>query len=229
MVVEFLKPCVCSLCRGFFFSIFEISSPAKASKNIELSPVKDSPLRKNLRHDVPAPVSPTTLYNDVELKLDYDPYPLPGHMTLLESHFKDFDSALAFAYNRARCPVSFPNVRQVLKRMSGWDVSHTRVAQFKAVFPDAVELEKRGETAEHLHLRPVVLDGEVTPGDLATRCEIFHENLIEIVKVHHDVSALEIGTPRNQLGLWIRKMIKDDMNLLSYREISITLEWLDRY
>ena len=156
---------------------------------MERSPVKDSPLRKNLRHDVPAPVSPTTLYNDVELKLDYDPFPLPAHMTLLESHFKDFDAALAFAYNRARQPISFLNVRQVLKRMSGWDVNHTKVAQFKAVFPGALSFEKRDDSAEGLHVKPMVTEDEVTAGDLAKRCGAFRENLIEMAKVHHDVSV----------------------------------------
>ncbi|CAG0916829.1 unnamed protein product [Notodromas monacha] len=164
----------------------ELLIPASPVKTSSCSPFKFASVRKNLRHDIPNPVSPTRLYDDREMRTTYDPFPLPHHMLELEERFKDFDYVLSVAHGRSRKPVPLCYLRDMIKSMKNWPVTHLILARFRTVYPDAFVATKIGEGKDDVTVLPVY-DEDVSPSLLVKRVKVFRENLIEIAKLRHDV------------------------------------------
>uniref|UniRef100_A0A3P9K8N3 Chromatin licensing and DNA replication factor 1 n=1 Tax=Oryzias latipes TaxID=8090 RepID=A0A3P9K8N3_ORYLA len=146
---------------------------------------------------------------------------LPLHFRLLAEMFRSMDTVVAMLYNRCET-ATFAKVQQGVQDMTHRRFEQNHVAQIRTVFPEAYALKqekniptfssgiKKGEyqltvepiiVSDHSQARPVL-----SASLLLERRRVFHQNLISLVKQHHQefLSSLvpPVSVPEDRLTRW---------------------------
>ncbi|XP_059215435.1 DNA replication factor Cdt1 [Centropristis striata] len=153
---------------------------------------------------------------------------LPYHYKLLGEMFRSMDTLVGMLHNRCET-ATFPKIKQGVQDMMHKRFEESHVCQIKTVFPEAYTFrqEKNIPTfnssikkgSYQLTVEPVIPSdqSEARPLLLASRLlerrQVFHHNLVSIVKQHHQVflSSLvpPVSVPDDKLTRWHPKFNVD--------------------
>ncbi|XP_035519484.1 DNA replication factor Cdt1 [Morone saxatilis] len=146
---------------------------------------------------------------------------LPYQYKVLAEMFRSMDTVVAMLYNRCET-TTFAKLKQGVQDMMHKRFEESHVGQIKAVFPEAYTFrqEKNIPTfnssikkgSYQLTVEPVILSDQnearpvLSASRLLERRQIFHLNLVSIVKQHHKVFlsllASPVSVPEDKLTRW---------------------------
>uniref|UniRef100_A0A3Q2DSY1 Chromatin licensing and DNA replication factor 1 n=1 Tax=Cyprinodon variegatus TaxID=28743 RepID=A0A3Q2DSY1_CYPVA len=144
---------------------------------------------------------------------------LPYHYKILAEMFRNMDTVVAMLYNRSET-ATFTKIKQGVQDMMHKRFEESHVGQIKTVFPEAYEFKQEknvptfnsniSKGSYQLTVEPLLHQNEARPALSAARLlerrQIFHQNLVSIVKQHHKVflSSLvpAVSVPEDKLTRW---------------------------
>ncbi|XP_051279415.1 DNA replication factor Cdt1 [Dicentrarchus labrax] len=146
---------------------------------------------------------------------------LPYQYKVLAEMFRSMDTVVAMLYNRCET-TTFAKLKQGVQDMMHKRFEESHLGQIKAVFPEAYTFrqEKNIPTfnssikkgSYQLTVEPVILSDQnearpvLSASRLLERRQIFHLNLVSIVKQHHKVFlstlAPPVSVPEDKLTRW---------------------------
>ncbi|KAE8280231.1 DNA replication factor Cdt1 [Larimichthys crocea] len=146
---------------------------------------------------------------------------LPYQYKVLAEMFRSMDTVVAMLHNRCET-ATFTKLKQGVQDMMHKRFEESHVAQIKTVFPEAYAFrqEKNIPTfnssikkgSYHLTVEPVITSDQrearplLTASRLLERRQIFHMNLVSVVKQHHKafLSSLvpPVSVPDDKLTRW---------------------------
>ncbi|XP_038593162.1 DNA replication factor Cdt1 [Micropterus salmoides] len=146
---------------------------------------------------------------------------LPYHYKVLAEMFRSMDTVISMLYNRCET-ATFTKIKQGVQDMMHKRFEESHVGQIKTVFPEAYTFrqEKNIPTfnssikkgSYQLTMEPVIVSDQnearplLSASRLLERRQIFHLNLVSIVKQHHKVflSTLVplVSVPEDKLTRW---------------------------
>uniref|UniRef100_A0A3B3CXK5 Chromatin licensing and DNA replication factor 1 n=1 Tax=Oryzias melastigma TaxID=30732 RepID=A0A3B3CXK5_ORYME len=142
---------------------------------------------------------------------------LPLHFRLLAEMFRSMDTVVAMLYNRSET-ATFAKIQQGVQDMTHRRFEQNHVGQIRTVFPEAYTLKqekniptftsgaKKGQY--QLTVEPIINQARpvLSASRLLERRRVFHQNLISLVKQHHQefLSSLvpPVSVPDDKLTRW---------------------------
>ncbi|KAF6737426.1 DNA replication factor Cdt1 [Oryzias melastigma] len=146
---------------------------------------------------------------------------LPLHFRLLAEMFRSMDTVVAMLYNRSET-ATFAKIQQGVQDMTHRRFEQNHVGQIRTVFPEAYTLKqekniptftsgaKKGQY--QLTVEPIIVSDQnqarpvLSASRLLERRRVFHQNLISLVKQHHQefLSSLvpPVSVPDDKLTRW---------------------------
>ncbi|XP_038155300.1 DNA replication factor Cdt1 isoform X2 [Cyprinodon tularosa] len=146
---------------------------------------------------------------------------LPYHYKTLAEMFRNMDTVVAMLYNRSET-ATFTKIKQGVQDMMHKRFEESHVGQIKTVFPEAYEFKQEknvptfnsniSKGSYQLTVEPLLRSDQnearpaLSAARLLERRQIFHQNLVSIVKQHHRafLSSLvpAVSVPEDKLTRW---------------------------
>uniref|UniRef100_A0A3P8RWS0 Chromatin licensing and DNA replication factor 1 n=1 Tax=Amphiprion percula TaxID=161767 RepID=A0A3P8RWS0_AMPPE len=146
---------------------------------------------------------------------------LPYQYKLLAEMFRSMDTVVAMLHNRRETP-TFTKIKQGVQDMMHKRFEESHMGQIKTVFPEAYSFRQEKNIPSfnssikkgsyQLTVEPIIPSGQneaehvLSASRLLERKQIFHQNLISIVKHHHKafLSSLvpPVSVPEDKLTRW---------------------------